>query len=155
MSGIFCCALSGHRDLPEDFDGNAVYDDLEQIIREGYTEFLCGMAKGFDLLALQCLLDLKRRYHVRVVACIPFRGQEKHYPPKEREIYRELLERCDETRVLSEGYFNGCFLARDRYMADECDLLYAYCIRTKGGTAYTVRYAISRGKEVRLYRGGA
>lgn len=151
MSGLFCCALSGHRDLPADFDKNQVYDDLERIIQEGYTTFYCGMALGFDLAALECLIDLKERYHVRIDACIPFRGQEKKYPQEERERYKKLLAKCDVVHILSDAYYQGCYLARDRFMVDHCDLLYAYCTRKEGGTAYTVNYADSKGREIRLY----
>ena len=135
MSGLFCCALSGHRDLPDDFDKNKVYDDLEQIIKEGYTTFYCGMAKGFDLVALECLVDLKRRYHVRVEACVPFEGQEKNFPPEEKQKYRRLIAECDKVNILADGYFPGCFLTRDRYMVEHSDLLYAYCTRDDSGTA--------------------
>lgn len=151
MSGLFCCALSGHRDLPENFDKNRVYDDLERIIQEGYTTFYCGMAMGFDLLALECLIDLKERYHVRIDACIPFRGQERKYPAREKKRYENLLARCDVLHILSDSYFQGCFLARDRFMVERSDLLYAYCTREEGGTAYTVNYAKSRGVEIRKY----
>ena len=150
MTGLFCCALSGHRDLPEDFDRNVVYDGLERIIKEGYTTFYCGMALGFDMLALECLLDLKKRYHVRIEACVPFPEQDKNFPFAEKKRYRKLLSACDVVRVISYEYFTGCFLTRDRYMVDRCDLLYAYCTKTEGGTAYTVKYAKSKGVEVRF-----
>ena len=38
------CAITGHRELPVDFDKNALYDELENLVREGCDEFLCGMA---------------------------------------------------------------------------------------------------------------
>lgn len=149
MNGL-CCALTGHRDLPENFDVNKVYDALETLIREGYTSFLCGMARGFDLLALQCLADLKQRYHVRIEACIPYAGHGNGLPPEERKKHHELLTWCDEHTVLAPAYYNGCMLARDRYMVDKCDVVLAYCTRDMGGTAYTVKYARTKGKEVRL-----
>ena len=44
-------ALTGHRAL-ENFDEDALAYELESLIGEGYTAYLCGMAQGFDLLAL-------------------------------------------------------------------------------------------------------
>ncbi|MDE5547534.1 MAG: DUF1273 domain-containing protein [Clostridia bacterium] len=142
------CALTGHRDLPETFDKNALYDKLEELIKDGCDTFLCGMAMGFDLTALDCLVSLKQKYKIFVEACIPFGGQEAHYPPKEKERYRALVQWCDKKAILFESYRNGCFLARDRYMVDGCDCVLAYCTRDTGGTAYTVNYAREKGVEV-------
>lgn len=141
-------ALSGHRDLPEDFDTNRLYDALEDLIRAGNFYFCCGMARGFDLVALKCLLDLKQRYHVRIEACIPYLGQENRFPPREKEFYREALLSCDEKTYVSKTYFNGCALVRNRYMVDKCDTLLAYCTRDTGGTAFTVKYARTKGLRI-------
>lgn len=146
------CALTGHRDLPENFNINALYDGLEELIKEGYTSFLCGMAAGFDLCALQCLIDLKKKYHERIFveACVPYIGQEKNMCAADRERYRTLLPLCDRKTVLFEHYAEGCFLARDKYMVDHADLVFAYCTRSRGGTAFTVAYAQKNGIGVRF-----
>lgn len=135
------CALTGHRDVSDTFDGNILYDKLEELIRGGCDTFFCGMAKGFDLLALGCLVDLKKKYNIFVEACIPFEGQERGYPEGDRNSYRNLLERCDRKTVLFEEYQNGCYFARNRYMVDCADFVLAYCVKETGGTAYTVKYA--------------
>lgn len=144
------CALTGHRELPEDFDLNELYDTLEELIKSGYSFFCCGMAQGFDLTALECLADLKQRYHVRIEACIPYDGYEHGMARGNRKKFEILLTWCDEKRILSPAFFGGCFLARDRYMVEKCDLLLAYCKKPTGGAAYTVRYAQQCGKEIRF-----
>ncbi len=149
MKGL-SCAITGHRELRPDLDKNKVYDALEELILEGYTTFYDGMAQGFDLLALECLVDLKQRYHVRIEACIPYMGQEKYMGKADAELYRRLLTWCDETHILGEKFLRGCYLSRDRYMVDRCDLLLAYMYKDVGGTAYTVKYAKDRGIEVRF-----
>ncbi len=74
------CALTGHRSLPENFDRNALCDRLEELIVSGYDRFLCGMASGFDLSALCCLIRLKGKYALEIHACIPFAGRKKVFP---------------------------------------------------------------------------
>ena len=143
------CALTGHRDLPENFDINRLYDLLEEIIRDGYDTFYCGMARGFDLLALDCLVSLRGKYPLKLIACIPYAGQDSNYTEKEKEMYRSLLAWCDEKNVFSDHYFNGCCQTRDRYMVDEADIVVAYCTKNSGGTAFTITYAQKKGKEVR------
>ncbi len=139
------CALTGHRVLEADFDKNALYDRLEELVKAGYDYFLCGMAQGFDLLALEYLVALKQKYPVQIEACIPFAGQEKKYPEEERKKYKLLREWCDRSVVLFPSYAAGVYLARDRYMVDSCDTVLAYCRREKGGTYYTVTYAERKG----------
>ena len=147
------CALTGHRVLPTEFDDNALYDALEVLITDGCDTFLCGMAAGFDLRALACLVSLKQKYKIYLEACVPFAGQENSFPAKEREEYRRLIEWCDRKTVLFEKYGKGCFLARNRYMVDCADFVFAYCVREEGGTAYTVRYAAEKGVEVKFFQG--
>lgn len=142
------CALTGHRELPARYDINVLYDALEERILAGCDRFLCGMARGFDLLALSCLMDLRKRYPLTLVACIPYGGQEYAVRGAERELYRSLRAACDEEIVLCPGYRSGCLPARDRYMADRADVVLAWCVRETGGTAYTVSYAKKKGVDV-------
>ena len=144
------CALTGHRVLPDHFNVNCLYDALEERILAGCDRFLCGMARGFDLTALRCLADLREKYKIILVACIPYRGQERGMESEDRELYRMLLDACDERIVLHEAYRHGCFLERDRYMVEHADVVLAYCTQDEGGTAYTVRYAAKMGIEVVL-----
>lgn len=135
------CALTGHRTLDRNFNENGLYDRLEALVREGYDTFFCGMAAGFDLAALECLVNLKQKYRIFIEACIPFKGQESAFSASEKQKYRALLCWCDRKTVLFEKYCNGCYLARNRYMVDRSDAVLAHCNQETGGTAYTVRYA--------------
>ena len=145
------CALTGHRVLPKNFDKNRLFDELEELIKAGCDKFICGMAMGFDLAALECLVTLRQKYRFVIEACVPFNGQENTFPPAVQEKYRELITWCDIVRILYPEYQDGCYLARDRFMVDRADLLYACCSRERGGTAYTVNYAKKKGVEVRFY----
>ena len=149
-----CCALTGHRKLPPNFNRNVLFDELEGLVKSGYTTFFCGMAMGFDLLALSFLVELKERYPLYLEACVPFKGQENSFSREDRLLYRELLLKCDCVTVLFDEYKNGCFLVRDRYMVDCADTLFAYCVKASGGSAYTVRYAKQTGRDVVFSKAG-
>lgn len=146
------CALTGHRELPSDFNLNALYDELETLVVKGYDRFFCGMARGFDLAALRCLADLRMKYPITLVACIPCLGQERSFPENEKRLYRELLGSCAERVILGETHDAASFLERDRYMVERADLVFAYCTRQTGGTAYTVRYAEKNGVPVMYFK---
>lgn len=133
------CAFTGHRDLEEDFSEEKLSFYIEQLILKGVSVFYNGMAKGFDLISAEILLSLKKKYKsVKLIACIPFYGQEKYFTDQEKKRYAKVLKKADEKILLSETYYKGCLLVRDKYMAERADCLITYCKKDTGGTAYTV-----------------
>ena len=138
---IKTCAFTGHRNLTDDFNAEELYESIETVIEGGADTFYNGMAQGFDLIAAECVLHLKKKYpYIRLIACIPCLGQEKNFSAVDKERYVQILKRSDEQVILSEYYFKGCMQVRDRYMADRADILVAFCKKEKGGTAFTVQY---------------
>ncbi len=149
--GPTACALTGHRDLPAAFDREALRYELQQLIRAGVNTFFCGMARGFDYEALVSLVSLKERYPIRIVACPAYRGMVWRHPLSIRDRYLALQAACDEEDVRFEAYTYGCYHARDRLIVDRADMLFAYCLRNTGGTAYTVRYAMEQNKVLKFF----
>ncbi len=138
---VYSCAFTGHRDLPDDFDVSKLYNTVESLILKGVCVFYNGMAMGFDLLAAECVLAMKEKYpHIKLFACIPCYNQEKYFSESDKERYLTILKKADEQTVLSNHYFRGCMQVRDRYMADNADVLIAFCRKQTGGTAFTVNY---------------
>ena len=135
------CAFTGHRDLDKSFSLEKLEKIVLNLAEKGVTNFFCGMAKGFDLFAAEAVLKTKETYkNVKLVACIPFYGQEKNYTQEDKKRYVEILKKCDIKITLSQNFYKGCSLARDRYMADNADMIVAYLKKETGGTAYTVAY---------------
>lgn len=142
------CAFTGHRILQKDFDYNLLDRVIYNLIQGGTENFFCGMAMGFDLAAAESVLQYKKDFNIRLIACIPCLGQEEKYSEKNRERYAAILEKCDEKVVFSDKYFDGCMFVRDRYMVDNCDVLVTYQRRKSGGTSYTVNYAKKKGVNI-------
>ena len=68
-------AFTGHREVEKypDFSARKLYEATEAYIKRGATDFYCGMARGFDLLAGECVLSLKKLYpEIRLIAYIPY-----------------------------------------------------------------------------------
>lgn len=143
------CAFTGHRDL----DGGIVVDDIKDIVKNiyesGYDTFLCGMARGFDLLAAEAVISLKKQLkNIKLIACVPCPDQDRYFDKNDKLKYAETLDYCDEIIILSDSYYKGCMLVRDRYMVDNCSLLVAYERKHEGGAFYTLNYAIKKNKEI-------
>ncbi|MGN0817465.1 MAG: SLOG family protein [Candidatus Coproplasma sp.] len=147
--GEICCALTGHRNLNGELDCELLERALINLIESrGVTTFYNGMAKGFDLESAKIIIKLKKRYEIKLIACVPCRGQERAFTERQKLDYYNVLSACDDEVVLSENYYVGCMQARDRYMVDNSSIVLAFLRELKGGTYYTVSYAERMGKEL-------
>ena len=142
------CAFTGHR-VMKDLDINLLDRVIENLIKGGCKRFLCGMARGFDLTAAESVLQLKKTYpDIELIACVPCEGQSDDYTSSDKARYLRILENCKEVIVLSDEYYKGCMMVRNRFMVDNCDVVISYLRRKFGGTYYTIKYAESSEKKV-------
>lgn len=100
-------------------------------VEGGALECITGMALGADTLWAEAVLD----EDWRLVAAVPFRGQEKRWPAHAQERYHRILRRA-EVHVLSEGpYHPGLMDARNEWMVQRADVVVAvWNGEERGGT---------------------
>lgn len=139
------CAVTGHRDLSLGIDVNLTEKILIGAIEAGYDTFMVGMALGFDFLCFKILEKIRRERKIRIIACVPCRGQANKFPEPQKEEYLRMLSVSDEMVVLSQEYNKFCMQKRNMYMVDNSSLVIAYLKKNKGGTFNTVKYAESKG----------
>ena len=151
--------FSGYR--PEKFafifhQGDEAYLALEsrieeailQAVDDGCTSFICGMAKGFDLVAGSLVVALKESWaeltDLELVAVLPFGGHDYSGEPW-RTLHQMVLNAAGEVITLASKYHPQAYHDRNRYMVDHSSRLICYYDGKKGGTAYTVKYAGEQG----------
>lgn len=147
------CAFSGHRTLGGAESEACLRAEIRRAVGEvqarGYTRFLCGMAMGFDVLAGEVVLELRRAHpELQLVAVVPFEGQEGRFPLSWRLRYRALLAGADDVVVLGGDFSRSAYLLRNRYLARHASAMIAYCRHGRSGTAQAVRLALEGGLEV-------
>lgn len=154
------CCFTGYR--PEKFGFEFNNDDpkyrlfterliaaLTRKIEGGCTVFYTGMAKGFDIIAAEYIELIKRRNkNLKLIAVIPFNGQESGWSDDWKARYHELLKNCDEKIVLNEKYEKWVYDQRNRYMVDRCRYVLTYFDGKPGGTSNTVKYALRNCRDV-------
>lgn len=121
----------------------------------GITNFYCGMALGFDMLAAEEVISLKVELpNLKLIAVIPYDGQNERWSAREQDRYCDILDKADDAILLSKYYFNGCLLRRNDYMlSHSCGLIAFFDGKPKGGTFYTCRKAKSMGMDIiNLYK---
>lgn len=84
---------------------------------------------------------------LRLVAVVPFRGQEARFSQADRARYRAAVAAADAVVTLAPAYNAGCYAVRNNYLVDHASLLVAWYDGSPGGTRYTVSRALRRGLE--------
>ena len=144
--------FTGHRDIPREHAfvlPRALEDELISLIERGATVFRAGGAMGFDTLAALKVLELKRSHpQIRLELILPCRNQTEKWREAEIRTYQYILERADGCECLYERYVSGCMQERNRRLVQGSDVCLAYCYRNRGGTLYTVTYAMKEGLEI-------
>jgi uncharacterized phage-like protein YoqJ len=145
-------AVTGHRHqrlLGKEDLVQASMSDFLDMFRLRPT-LISGLALGVDTIWAQ--VGLARNYDV--IAAVPFLDQPSKWSTANQIIYREIIDRCKEVKVVCEGsYSPEKYIIRDRWMVDQCDLLVGYWDGTEGGGTYeTIKYAEQVGKQHVIYR---
>lgn len=155
------CSFTGYRPDKFDFDfnpssseyrafENKLVEAIFKINSEGYTDFYCGMAYGFDILAGEAVDLLKRARpdKIRLIAVVPFEKQANAWSDDWKKRYSALLSRADRIVYISREYYKDCYHKRNRYMVDNSDTVITYFDGKSGGTAATLRYAKTKQKRI-------
>lgn len=161
------CCVTGHR--PEGFPFPYESASMEkeryrielkknimQLIAEGTTHFISGMAQGVDLDFAEEVLRCKTILtppdkEIRLEAALPFPRQKQFSDGQPLDRYREILLACDIKTVVSPCYQKNSFQKRNQYMVDKADIVLAVWNGIKkGGTWNTIHYAQKCGRPLRL-----
>lgn len=134
-------AFTGHQNYAGQGDAplRAV---IKRLTGEGFDTFLCGMAAGFDLAAAEAVLETRAvQKALRLVAVVPFAGQERNFPAVDRARYQTLIAAADLVLTLEPNYSHGVYYRRNDFLIAHASHVVAWCERPRSGTGYTVRRA--------------
>ena len=148
----YTCCFSGHRDI-NDSDLEQIRENLKstiiKLIEKEVYRFVAGGALGFDTIAAETVLELKKEFpHIKLYLALPCKTQTNSWQQRDKEIYEEIKSNCDNFMYVSENYFRGCMQKRNRLMVDISRYLICYLNKNTGGTAYTVSYAKKNGLDI-------
>lgn len=160
--GIEKCCFTGYRPAKFPFSlnrddsrykkfENTLIEELLRLIDSGCTTFISGMAMGFDIIAAETVLMLKKAYNtddIKLICVLPFPNQSDGYTTYWKNRYNNVLEQCDKKVILSDDYFQGCYQKRNIFMVDNSDCVLTWYDGKAGGTRNTIDYAISKKRYV-------
>ncbi|MGM9599438.1 MAG: SLOG family protein [Faecousia sp.] len=139
------CCFPGHRKLPNE-ELCAIAERLEKeivkSIKAGYKFFGAGGALGFDTMAAQKVIELKKCYpDIKLILVLPCLSQTRGWKHEDIEIYEDIKSKADKIVYTSKEYTPYCMLKRNRHLVDYSTKCICYLTENKGGTAYTIDYA--------------
>ena len=122
---------------------------IECLVERGYTDYISGVAMGFDTWVAEDVIEIKKHNPAIKLECaIPCPGQDAKWSLGDKTRRKKILRHSDSQPVICEHYSSDCFHIRNRYMVDKSDVVVCCFDGQKGGTAYTVDYALKHGKIV-------
>ena len=121
---------------------------FRKIIKKGFTNFYTGMAEGFDMIATEILISLKRKHKINIWAAVPCKNQEAKWKLSQQERYHNILKECDKIIILSDTYTKTCMQERNRFMLENSNLVIAYFSGKASGTGNTIKLAVKQNLEV-------
>jgi len=117
---------------------------------DGFTSFLTGGALGFDTMAAETVLRLsKGNPAVRLYLALPGLDQTEGWSEPELARYDAIMAAANgRVYYAAECCSPSSMRERNRYLVDHSSGCIAYLRRMRGGTLYTVNYALERGVPV-------
>ena len=135
------CTFFGHSEC-YGLDKDVLRNAIEDLIKQGTTEFLVGNHGQFDGMVFSCLQDLSKDYpEISYSVALAYLPTHK----EEYDIYHGH-------RFYPEGQENGpakfAIERRNRYLIDSADVCLCYVNHTFGGAYKFTRMAKNRGLQV-------
>lgn len=126
---------------------DALRNVIVRLIERGYTDFISGVAIGFDTWAAEEVIACKKNNKSVSLECaIPCPGQDKKWSLEDKFRRKKILWKADRKTVTSDHYHSSCYFVRNEYMVDKADVVVCCYDGQSGGTARTVKYAKEKDK---------
>lgn len=159
-SGILCCFITGHRPSRFHFSESdpmcqkvkaAIEGEIKRLYdKQNIRGIWVGGAAGVDTWAAEIVLALqtqKAYQDLKLFLAIPFPEFADRFPPKQKERYRHILEKCTDSVIVCRAYRPDAYKKRNYYMVDcsTCGIaVYDNDRSIRSGTGMTVHYALKK-----------
>ncbi len=140
------CCFTGHRKIPVNRITEmkkSIISEVNKLIAQDVIYYGTGGALGFDTIAAQTILEMKKDYpQIKLILIIPCKNQADNWNYEDRILYEDIKNRADKVVYLADNYEQGCMLKRNIHMVNNSKyVIAAWDGRKQGGTYYTLKYA--------------
>ena len=148
------CFFTGHRKiLKEDLEGIKFHlkNELIKKYNDGINCFISGGALGFDTLAAQTVLELKKEKYsdIKLILYIPCYNYDENWSYEQKCILHHLKCAADDILIITKSnYTKDCPKKRNLALVKSSCCGIAYMVRERTGTSQTIMMAKKEQKEV-------
>lgn len=154
------CCFTGHRPSALPALGREGSEEMLHLVflleravvsalEDGATEFYVGGAQGFDTIAAEAVLRQRGQFpNLSLHLALPGRDQTDGWRVGDLARYERILENAADVWYAAESCSQESMRRRNRYLVDHASRCIAYLRRMRGGTLYTVNYALESGLPV-------
>ena len=146
------CAFTGHRNIKTEHEkplANLIGRAIAYAYSKGCRKFLAGGAVGFDTLAAEEVIKFRISHpDAALILALPCINQSERWSRAQRDIYEYTLSCANEVIYINEEYTPTSMKERNKYLAENADILISYVSRSNSGAAQTVRMARKADKEI-------
>ena len=138
------CSFCGHRDVFEPCVEERAKKEIEKLINRGFTVFYSGGMGDFDMICETVIRGFRRKNDkIKLCLILPYMKSEIN---KDREYYEALY---DEIIIpdLGSVHHKRAITERNRWIAENSDMILAYVFRETGGAWTMLKYAEKSGAE--------
>lgn len=140
------CCFTGHRPQKMQISESKLKLLIEKAIvdaiQQGFVTFISGMAIGYDIIAAETVLMLRKQYpHIHLICALPHPEFEKRWHKEWQCRYRRILSQADLIKVVSPCYSLASYQRRNEWMVSKSSLVIAAYNGTPGGTRNTIEFA--------------
>ena len=117
------CCFTGHRSLSGEEKLKAAVRlrrVIEEQIKAGIVFYGAGGARGFDSLAAQTVLEMKKEHpQLRLILVLPCEGQTRGWRSEDIAVYEDIKRRSDKVVYVSREYTPDCMHRRNRHLVPD------------------------------------
>lgn len=127
--------------------------EIEESYKEGYRNFICGMAQGTDIYAGEILRDIKLKYPesgIKVICAIPYYGFKDTWQHSWIERFRNVFAIADMVNYTDGLYSPDVFQRRNMWMVDNSNKVIGVYNGEPSGTRNTLEYAQKKNKTIKI-----
>lgn len=140
------CCFSGHRpekaNMKEQDIKFRLGIEIDKAVKDGYTTFISGMARGVDIWAAELVLEKKRvNKDIKLICAQPYEYFSKDQSWQWNVKYKKIAALADEVVTISYKSNKGCYMLRNKWMVDHSSRLIAVFNGEPSGTKNTIDYA--------------
>lgn len=154
--------FSGHRPDKLPFNGDssvpevrilmsALFSEIDDCIKNGYTDFISGVAKGVDLWAAKYVLEKKDTNEaIRLICAVPYKDYGAGWSGVDKWDLSWIFSKADEKVYVSDKYNAACMKKRNEYMVTHSAKLIAIVSNYRSGTGQTIRFAQKGNLDIKI-----